>query len=274
MSAHELAHYDMILCKTREAERIFKPLNAHVVYLGFTCKDRMNESIPKNFKSLLHLAGASIQKGTDTLTKTWIDNPQFPSLFLIRHAGKTNSQSTSNLNLIYEYLTDSALNTFQNSCGLHICPSETEGFGYYIMEALSCGAVVVTTDEPPMNEFVLDNRCLVGYHRTAPWCWATNYYIDPQKLEHVITTLLSLPEQELKEIGRKNREFYLENDRLVKQRFAEIFSRDFSSTSPPDNTENVFTNIYHNRLFGVRIHQEKVHCLSIRRFTVIFCKIF
>ena len=118
------------------------------------------------------------------------------------------------------------------------------------MEALSCGAVVVTTDAPPMNEFVLDKRCLMGYNRTAPSNWATNYYVDPEKLENVIINLLTLPENELKEIGRKNREFYLENDRLFKQRFREIFTSDIFLKAEPDATENVFTHIYHNKLWG------------------------
>jgi glycosyltransferase involved in cell wall biosynthesis len=248
--AHELSQYDVILCKTKEAERIFKTLNPNTVFLGFTSKDRLDETISKDYKSPLHLAGASIQKGTDVLIKTWMGNPQFPTLFMIRHKSKPVDPPLSNFFLISDYLTDSALKMFQNNCGLHICPSETEGFGHYIMEALSCGAVVVTTDAPPMNEFVLDKRCLVGYHRTEPWRWAMNYYVDPQKLENVIATLLSLPVEELKEIGRKNREFYLENDRMFKQRFAEIFNANISLEHKSDLAERVFTSIYHNKLWG------------------------
>ena len=81
--ANELAMYDKILCKTRESERIFKPINPNTVYMGFTSKDRWVETIRKNYSSALHLAGASIQKGTDMLMKKWIENPQFPPLLLI-----------------------------------------------------------------------------------------------------------------------------------------------------------------------------------------------
>lgn len=102
---------------------------------------------------------------------------------------------------LFGYLPAQELTALQNSCGLHLCPSETEGFGYYIMEGLSCGAVVATTDAPPMNEFVSDKRCLVGVEKTAPMHLATNYYADPKKLDKTVSDLLSLSEEELKEIG-------------------------------------------------------------------------
>jgi glycosyltransferase involved in cell wall biosynthesis len=249
-SPEKIAQFDMVLTKTKEGERIFKLLNPNTIYLGFTCNDHYDEKITKDDKNFLHLAGSSIQKGTEGLIQTWMQNPQFPSLFLIKHKNTIDYPPASNLKLITEYVSDSTLMNLQNQCGIHVCPSETEGFGYYIMEALSCGAVVVTTDAPPMNEFVSDKRCLVGYNRTAPCRFATNYYVDSQKLESTVADLLSLSEDELHEIGRKNREFYLENDRLFKQRLAEIFSADFSFKPKEDLTENVFTNIYHHKLWG------------------------
>lgn len=272
LSTDKISQFDRILCKTRDAERIFRQLNSNVIYMGFTCKDQLDENIPKNYKFALHLAGASIQKGTDTLAKVWVENPQFPTLFLIRHKNHSYDPEAANLHIINKYLSDSALKIFQNSCGLHICPSQSEGFGHYIMEALSCGAVVVTTDAPPMNEFVLDERCLAGYHRTEPWRWGVNYFVDPLKLDIAIATVLNLSENELREIGRKNREFYLENDRLFKQRLAEIFASKPSSRSK-DLTESVFTNIYQNKLWGESPSGEgskpentKVYCLFLQNF--------
>lgn len=222
----KVAKFDGVLCKTKEAERIFKPLNSNTQYMSFTCKDRFDETVQKDYKAPLHLVGASIQKGTDTLIQIWMNNPQFPLLLMIKHINQFNYPPTHNIKLISEYLQDSELMQAQNRSGLHLCPSITEGFGHYIVEAMSCGSVVVTTDAPPMNEFISDKRCLVGYNRTAPWSSATNYYVDPNKLETAILNLLILPEAELKEIGRKNREFYLENDRFFKQRLVEIFKRE------------------------------------------------
>lgn len=216
--------FDKILCKTREAERIFKALNPNTVFISFTCKDRYDPLVEKRYKAPFHLAGASSQKGTETVVKTWIDNEKLPLLILLRHKHNSSDPSRKNINLRYEYLEDSELSHLQNSCGLHICPSDTEGFGHYIFEAMSCGAVVVTTDAPPMNEFVTDKRCLAGYSRTGSQHYATTYYVDPTKLDHTVSSLLCLTDQELEEIGKKNRKFFLENDRFFKEKIAELFS--------------------------------------------------
>ena len=223
LPSETIARFDKILCKTKEALRIFHPLNPHSEFMSFTCKDRYDEGAPKNYKSPLHLVGASIQKGTESVVRTWMANPQFPDLLLIKHKGEASYPPTSNLNLVYGYLTDANLKTVQNICGLHICTSETEGFGHYLFEAFSCGNVVITTDAPPMNEFITDPRCLVKYLRSAPWRKAVSYFVDPTHLDRVIGHLLSLPEEELRAIGQRNREFYLQNDRFFKQRLAEIF---------------------------------------------------
>lgn len=230
-SQEEIAKFDKILCKTKEAERIFRPLNRNTEFLGFTCNDCFEKDIPKNYRLALHLAGASSQKGTDRVVKTWLDNPQFPKLFLLKHKTPHYIPPTDNIHLEKEYLSKSSLRHFQNNCGLHICPSETEGFGHYIAEGMSCGAVVVTTDAPPMNEFIADKRCLAGYSHTAPLNLATNYYVDQAKLEEAVAGLMSLTDAELKEIGKKNREHYLEMDRLFKKRLQAIFGRIHSEIS-------------------------------------------
>jgi hypothetical protein len=219
----QLSRFDLILCKTKEAVRIFEPINPNTVYMGFTCKDRFDSSIQKDYKRCLHLAGKSTQKGTNQVVRVWLQNPQWPDLTVVKFK-EFPFPPASNICYRYGYLPFQELLEYQNGCGIHLCPSETEGFGYYIMEALSCGSVVVTTDAPPMNEFVSDQRCLIGYERTAPQHLATNYYIDSVKFDRVLTDLFSLSESELQKIGETNREFYLENDRLFKQRIVEIFS--------------------------------------------------
>lgn len=55
----------------------------------------------------------------------------------------------------------------QNSHGIHVCVSEREGFGHYINEARAVGALVVTTNHPPMNELITEETgVLVQPYRT------------------------------------------------------------------------------------------------------------
>lgn len=213
---------DLILCKTKECERVFKPANPNTAYISFTSYDQYSEGMKKQYTSPLHLAGKSVQKGTNALYDLWKNNPSLPNLLMVQHIGQPFPK-LANLQQVREYLSYETLQNMLNNWGIHLCPSETEGFGHYIMEAMSCCAVVVTVDAPPMNEFITDPRCLVKYGRTKEQNFATCYYFDPEHLKTVLTELLKLPESELQEIGRKNREFYLENDRFFKKRIAEIF---------------------------------------------------
>lgn len=234
LSKEQLLKFDLILCKTKEAERIFKSFNPNTIFMSFISKDCLNPLIYKNYKLPIHIAGASIQKGTKAVISTWLNNPQFPQLLLLRHKSHFPFPETTSIKTISDYLADPAIEVFQNSFGLHICPSETEGFGHYIWEAMSCGNVVVTVDAPPMNEFIADKRCLVKSSHQAPWRYATSYSVDPQHLDSVISNLLSLPEESLREIGQQNRKFYLQNSQLFRERLAQIFRRDFV----PENTIN------------------------------------
>lgn len=213
--------FDLILCKTKEALRIFGAHNPGAVYMGFTSKDCYEER-EKNPRALLHLAGRSEQKGTDTIVDVWQKDPKLPTLQLLRLI-EPHYPAIPNVSQITEYLPTPELKALQNHHLIHLCPSETEGFGHYLVEAMSTGAVVITTDAPPMNEFITDPRCLVKTNRTQRQYLATNYYIDQAHLAATLTQLLSLSDEELRAMGRKNREQYLENDRLFKQRLAEIF---------------------------------------------------
>lgn len=210
-----LKKFDLILCRTREVERIFTELNLPTYYLGFTSLDRYDPLIQKNPRQLLHLAGRSVQKGTSTILLLWNRRADLPILRMVKLIG--NVPDFHHLISFKQYLPENDLIELQNQSGIHLCPSETEGFGHYLMEAMSAKAVVLTTNAPPMNEFIVDPRCLVEYSRTAPKWLATNYYVDIDDLEAVIRSTLELSDEELQEIGERNRKEYLERTEEFKR---------------------------------------------------------
>jgi glycosyltransferase involved in cell wall biosynthesis len=216
-----IAKFDLILCKTKEAQAIFEQYSPRTLFLGFTSKDCYREEVQKELRLPIHLAGKSIQKGTDSLYDLW-QREKLPPLRLLHHMEEEYPE-VPNISQITDYLPQPELREWQNRYGLHLCLSETEGFGHYLNEALSTEAIVVTTDAPPMNEFVTDKRCLVKHRRTQKQDLAINYYFDQADFLQVFTRLLKLSDEELKEIGRQNRQNYLKNDQLFKQRLAEIF---------------------------------------------------
>ena len=52
-----LDRIDLVLCKTREAERIFNQLEIKNTFLGFTSKDCFDPTTTKDFNCLFHYQG-------------------------------------------------------------------------------------------------------------------------------------------------------------------------------------------------------------------------
>lgn len=219
----QLELIDLVLCRTREVQRIFKSLDQHTYYLGFTSFDCYDPTIKKDFSTFFHLAGESAHKGTGAILKVWRHHSSFPLLIGIQRWGPAIERG--NIHWINERVDDARLRHLQNTCGFHLCPSETEGFGHYIMEAMSACAVVITTDAPPMNEFIKDLRCLVHYDRQAPLQLGMNYYVNPYHLELIVSGLSNLPRQELLKIGIKNRLMYLKKTKAFKQRLKKLMTQ-------------------------------------------------
>lgn len=198
---------DLILCRTRECERIFQSKHYSTYYLGFTSPDCYQPAIDKDFSLFLHLAGGSSQKGTEAILRIW--KSPYPHLTVVKQASEW-IVSQRNLKFMTNFVPQNELRQLQNRCGIHLCPSETEGFGHYIMEAMSTKSVVITTDAPPMNEFIQDQKCLVPFFKSSPQRLGINYYVDSKELKNKIDVLIALPKEELIKIGECNREIYLQ----------------------------------------------------------------
>lgn len=239
-SLADLKKFDLTLCKTEESFRIFTPLCKETFFLGFTSINRYQPSISKNFSHHLHVAGKSHMKGTIEIFNIWKKYRDLPYLILIKHkddiyaADHTpkknpfNFSSISkpkNLKFINKRIAKRSLLSMQNGCGIHLCPSKTEGFGHYLMEAMSTGAVVITTDAPPMNEFIHDQRCLVKYRSSGKKKYATTYSIDEKELAKTVKALQRLSHHELKAIGDHNREEFLRRDEEFKQNFEKLMKK-------------------------------------------------
>jgi hypothetical protein len=83
---------------------------------------------------------------------------------------------------------------------------------------MSCGAVVITTDAPPMNEFIQDPRFLVPYTLTIEQYLGIRYKINKKALAAKVCEILTLSPEELRAAGEQNRAAYLERDRLFHEK--------------------------------------------------------
>lgn len=211
---------DTVLCKTRSAQETFSVLHGEARFISYTSEDRLDNNRPlPDQAGFLHLAGRSWQKGTRALTELWLAHPDWPILRIVQSA-RTYNQSrvrpikAPNIEHILTRLDDDALKTLQNSHTVHLCPSEAEGFGHVIAEAMSCSALVLTTNAPPMNELVGDDRgLLVEYNRSEPQRAGMNYFVDPTDLERKIQHALDMDKTTISRLGNNARAWFENNDR-------------------------------------------------------------
>jgi len=207
---------DMVLCKTHDAVATFRPLAQDTRYVGFTSTDRLEPDILRSNELLcLHAAGASPSKGTSAVVETWRRHPEWPRLVVIRspawYSGEAvpKEPTAPNIEYVIARLDDRTWRRYQNTCEVHVCPSEAEGFGHIIVEAMSCAALVITTDGPPMNELVTTDRgVLVSYARSEPMRLGSSYFVDVDDLERQVGRVLKMEERERRALGGNARNWY------------------------------------------------------------------
>lgn len=134
------------------------PKKQHL-HIGFTSPKIKSTTI--DYDRFAHFAGKSKTRHSQDIINIWLQNIDLPPLTF--HAYQLGIslpiwiKVRENLKM---YLGSLDQETYENQFtqhGVHICTSQMEGFGHYINEARSIGALVLTLDAPPMNELV-DNQ--------------------------------------------------------------------------------------------------------------------
>ena len=214
---HAIPAFDAIFCKTLAATDIFRKKKRPSVFSQASPAGTIIFlKFPRKKTSGFTWQAKSRLKGTDTIIQTWLANPDFPHLTIIQRNTDGSPKQAGNLTWISEFIDQDHLQGLMNQCQVHLCPSETEGFGHSINEALSCGAVVITTDAPPMNELVNDQRgFLVKPFKNRTMRLATAYTIDQQGLEQAVHQAMHINTVPI--LGQNARNFFISNDRYFKE---------------------------------------------------------
>jgi len=222
---HLLKYIDLIIAKTRDAERLFKKMGSRTIFTSFTSKDKLLKNVEKE-DIYMHFAGKSSAKGTKTVFRTWRDNPDLPTLiFGIYENNGIYTQKTSNIWKCFERVPEDDFNIIQNKSLFHVCTSEYEGFGHYIWEGMSCGAIIITTDAIPMKEFVAENGVLVPVKKRFRQNLGMMSVIDPEGLIQKVYETMSLSDKEREIMSKKSRKLWVENDQFFRDIFPKIFNK-------------------------------------------------
>ena len=221
-----------ILCKTKQSYDILKSRfkNKKVIYTGFISIDRFKTGYNMDYNRFIHIYGKSPFKGTIKLIKTWIDNPEFPLLTVKIYDGvydeiqkMIKNKTVSNIEINTKFITDDEVDILYNTYGIHLCPSNQEGWGHYIAEAKACRAIVLYTDAPSMNESFTD-----GYDGIAIRCSNKNnkllneicpfYELEEKDIANAVRKVLRLSDDQKMDMGKNARNSFLENDSQFAER--------------------------------------------------------
>jgi NAD(P)-dependent dehydrogenase (short-subunit alcohol dehydrogenase family) len=97
--------------------------------------------------------------------------------------------------------------------GFDLTRNYREAYGHIIGEAMSVGAVVVTTDAAPMNELVTRERgVLVRVARSEPMRRSTRNFVEIASLETELNRIFAMSVAERAALGRNARAWYEAQD--------------------------------------------------------------
>jgi len=217
--AQALSGIDCIFAKTRQTEGLFAGRDQRVVFTGFTSEDRYEASATRR-RTFFHLAGRSTTKNTESVLALWRKHPHWPLLTVVQDPRTAQPGAPApNIDHRVGHLDDAELRRLQNEHRFHLCPSQAEGFGHYLVEALSVGAVTLTLDADPMNELVTPDRgVLVPVARTATHNLATANFFDGAAMTQAIERLIDMSDAECVHLGAAARRWFLDNDRAFPDR--------------------------------------------------------
>jgi hypothetical protein len=221
-SSFNLLHkMDSFICKTYSAKEFCDQRGYSAIYTSFSTVSPYLPAYKQKKGSFIHIAGASVVKGTTRLAEIWNKHPEWPKLtILARTTEKIQQYQSDNLEIVTGYLDKSDLKKYQNEAEVHVCPSEAEGFGHYICEPLSLGAIVMTVDGFPMNELVQPDRgILIKVKYSEPMYHAKRFIFDQHDFETKINDLLKMNVRQKQELKQNAMIWFNNNDAFFKNTF-------------------------------------------------------
>ena len=221
----KLGLIDVIACKSKDVVETFTRRDLPVYYLGFTSEDRFSPASTLDRREYLHIASGGYQKGTAEIIEAWRRHPEWPNLTILAGKSPIVVEGAHNLTVIREWCSDEDLRRHMQRCGVHVCCSNSEGFGHTIVEAMSCGVLVITTDFPPMNELIDESRgVLVRTRSSKPMRYGRFAQLDRTDIERAVSQSITMEENDYQTRCHAARAWFLQERAAFEKRLAGLLA--------------------------------------------------
>ena len=214
MDIDQLRHVSEVWCKTKSAVEVFSDLGCKTRLIGFSGRDfhdPLASSCPERFDRCLHVSGPNAWQGTQVLLDTWLMHPEWPHLTIVCRV-PIRRPATLPANVTFEdrFVPEGELRGLLNNCGVNIQPTEMEGYGHSLAEAMSAKAVVLVTNGAPMNERVDAGRVVfIKPARKQPHYRGQRHFVTPSSIEVAMRAVSGMSVAERFEMGDAARHTFL-----------------------------------------------------------------
>ena len=188
----------------------------------------------REYSSFLHLRGnLATRRHSGLLVELWQEHPEWPDLHVQFHGNDLDINlahwlSRGNIHLRLGWMAEAEYMETAANHGIHICTSEHEGFGHYINEARAMGALVVTTDAPPMNELIdADSGILVKPETSYTRAHGQGFRIGKAALTAAIEQTLALSQERRREMGMCAQDRFIKETNTFNHEINDVFSSVF-----------------------------------------------
>lgn len=182
--------------------------------------------LPADGKIVLFMGRLEPIKGLDLLLNAWYDykknRPDSDAILIIAGPDERNyiyklKKQAEDLGLTNNVIFTGLVKSddkwaLYKRADIFVCPSYSENFGLVIAESLACGTAVIASKSTPWDLL----------EKTAAGKWITP---DRKELSNAIETLLSLPSQEIEQMGFRGKKFVEERFSwdVIAQKLTDIF---------------------------------------------------
>lgn len=215
-----------VLCKTHDCENIWNQiLPGRCEYTGFEASD-FRDGTPLEHKenAFLHLAGNSGTKNTDAVVEAWRQFNIPYNLEVVVRSINYVPRCLGVKNITYhQRISDVQVRMALNCRWFHLMPSQYEGYGHAIHEALACGGIVLTTDAPPMSESSgIPRELLIPSCGTFRKEWATCHYVAPEAVAQAVLKAGALSSARRLELSVAARRGFEKDRTFFRQKIADL----------------------------------------------------